>query len=266
MERILKVTDHLRVLHWNVHSWRDPQGGTNTSAVAELITETNPDVVSLVEVNETWGSPGHLRGAAERGGYSWLFVPTLELGNDHPRGGYGNALLTRLPILAVQQWQLLWPPRLYNGTEQSEPRSVVLARLKHREATFWVGALHLPAGDADARSHAVKRLRGLIEKLAEPWLICGDFNTPASSWASDDHTMTVSSEQPTFPAGEPTEPIDYCIASPGWNLDATVLTDSGSDHLPLSVRAVWVELRRHHADTPCGQARAYAAFVWCPRC
>ncbi len=227
---------HIRFVHWNVHSWRDPAGGGNVSAVAELIAETDPDVVSLVEVNEAWGSPGQLAETADRTGYSWVFVPALEFGDDQPSRGYGNALLTRLPVLAVQQWQLLWPPRLYDRTEASEPRSVVLARLRHPETTFWAGALHLPAQDEHARSDALTRLLGLIEQLAEPWLICGDFNTPASSWVSEDRTMTVSVEQPTFPAGQPTEPIDYCIASPGWNLDAAVLARGGSDHLPLSIR------------------------------
>jgi endonuclease/exonuclease/phosphatase family metal-dependent hydrolase len=240
-------TGHIRFLHWNVHSWRDTDGGTNTAAVAGLIAETDPDVVSLVEVNEAWGSPGRLKEVADRGGYSWLFVPVLEFGDEDPRTGYGNALLTRLPILAVQQWQLTWPPKLYVRTEASEPRSVVLTRLQLPEGTFWAGALHLPAGDRRARSNTLTRLRTLIAELDEPWLICGDFNTSASSWARNDHSVTVSGKQPTFPTGRPNKPIDYCIASPGWNLDATVLPHRGSDHLPLLVRAERVSLRRRRS-------------------
>ncbi len=243
-ETSLAATLQVRALHWNVHSWSDPAGGANASAVASLIAETDPDVVSLVEVNEAWGSPGQLAEVADRTGYSWIFVPTLEFGDDQPQRGYGNALLTRLPVLAVQQWRLLWPPRLYERTEPSEPRSVVLAKLGYPEVTFWAGALHLPAGDGQARSDALARLRGITEQLGEPWLICGDFNMPASAWVGGD---TASAELATFPAGEPTEPIDYCIASPGWNLDATVLARSGSDHLPLSVRAERASLRRRRS-------------------
>jgi endonuclease/exonuclease/phosphatase family metal-dependent hydrolase len=41
----------------------------------------------------------------------------------------------------------------------------------------------------------------------------------------------------TYPADHPTEPIDYCIASPGICLDATALLAAGSDHLPQLVTA-----------------------------
>ena len=47
----------LRMLHWNIHSWRDASGAPNHAAVAAVIRRTAPDVVSLVEVQESWGIP-----------------------------------------------------------------------------------------------------------------------------------------------------------------------------------------------------------------
>jgi hypothetical protein len=47
----------VRVLHWNIHSWRDESGAPNTGAVIELISRTKPHAVSLVEVDETWSAP-----------------------------------------------------------------------------------------------------------------------------------------------------------------------------------------------------------------
>lgn len=41
----------------------------------------------------------------------------------------------------------------------------------------------------------------------------------------------------TYPASQPVEPIDYCIASPGIRLSAEVLSAAGSDHLPQLVAA-----------------------------
>jgi endonuclease/exonuclease/phosphatase family metal-dependent hydrolase len=41
----------------------------------------------------------------------------------------------------------------------------------------------------------------------------------------------------TYPASAPAEPIDYCIASPGFQLDAEVLDSAASDHLPLLISA-----------------------------
>lgn len=224
----------LRVLHWNIHSWRDPDGGTNTAVTAELIARTAPDVVMLAEADEPWGSPGSLRDVANRCGYSWLFIPAFEFGDGQPAGGFGNALLTTLPIRAVHQWQLLWPPRLYDGSEPSEPRSAMVALLGSSGGPVWTGITHMPRADARARDAALRRLRNLTGALDEPWLICGDFNTPPESWGAPG---VVSPALKTYPADDPSEAIDYCVASPGFTLNAEVLPVAGSDHLPLLITA-----------------------------
>lgn len=142
--------DELSILHWNVHSWRDEAGRPNHDAVLRLIGQTSPDMVSLVEVSEPWGSPAALRDLARAGGYTWIFFPAMEFGRDAPDRGYGNALLTRVPVLAAAQWRLTWPPRLYDGTEPSESRSVILAEVPFGRGTAWIGSTHLPASDPAA--------------------------------------------------------------------------------------------------------------------
>ncbi len=71
----------------------------------------------------------------------------------------------------------------------------------------------------EARTDA-RRIAALTDGLTEPWLICGDFNTAASSWPGHDRAVVVSPAKPTYPAGEPAEPTDYCIASAAFRLDA----------------------------------------------
>jgi endonuclease/exonuclease/phosphatase family metal-dependent hydrolase len=229
----------LRVLHWNIHSWRDADYGSNLEAVGDVIGRTAPHVVSLTEVDERWGTAACLRELADRNGYSWLFAPSFEFGDGRPAGGFGNALLTTLPILAVQQWQLLWPPRLYDGTEPSEPRSATFARLEFLSEPLWIGTTHMPRADSQARADALERLVALTRGLSDRWLVCGDFNTPAASWLGDGHSFAVCPDPPkaTYPASQPAEPIDYCIASPGIRLNAEVLSALGSDHLPQIVIA-----------------------------
>ena len=107
---------------------------------------------------------GFTRQRAGRGGpvrYSWVFVPAFEFGDGQPAGGFGNVLLTTLPIRAVQQWQLLWPPRLYDGSEPSEPRSATVALLGSADGQVWAGITHLPRADVRARDAALSRLREL---------------------------------------------------------------------------------------------------------
>lgn len=227
--------DELRVLHWNIHSWRDTDGEPNPEAVVNLIRENRPHAVSLVEVDESWGMPSILAGVAAACGYSWTFGPSFEFGTDATAGGFGNALLTRIRLTAVQQWRLFSPARPYDGTEPSEPRSVALARLTFSGAPLWLGSTHLPANDPGDRRAAALRLQELTRRLTVPWIICGDFNATPSACFADDTTFVVSPDpvRPTYPAKHPTEPIDYFIAAPGTVLESVVLQADGSDHLPV---------------------------------
>jgi endonuclease/exonuclease/phosphatase family metal-dependent hydrolase len=97
----------------------------------------------------------------------------------------------------------------------------------------------LPRSDSRARANALRRLATLTQKLDGYWLVCGDFNTPASSWLDSNHSVVVCPEpaRPTYPANKPVEPIDYCVASPGLLVEGKVLPVGGSDHLPLLVFA-----------------------------
>lgn len=162
----------MKLLHWNIHMWRDGTGRDNHQAVRELIGAVSPDVVSLVEVDEPWGHPSILASLADELGYRWVFVPAFEYRSE---GGIGNALLVRGRLDAVQQWQLL-PARLYDGSEPSEPRAVVLGRVGNGQGTYWVGSTHLPRHDATLRAEASKRLARLLASLDAPWIVCGDFN------------------------------------------------------------------------------------------
>jgi endonuclease/exonuclease/phosphatase family metal-dependent hydrolase len=223
-------------LHWNVHSWRDESGRPNVAAVAGLIAGHDPDVVSLVEVNEPWAAPAALTEVA--GGHTWVFSPSVELGQGTPARGYGNALLCRPRLLAVQQWRLTWPQTVYDGTEPSETRSLALARISLPAAAVWVGSTHLPSSDPQARAAALHRLLEVTQHLDEPWVICGDFNAPPQDWLEPGQPVVVgpSPALPTCPASSPRVAIDYAIASPGVSLDARPLNVTGSDHLPVLVR------------------------------
>lgn len=230
--------NELRILHWNIHSWRDDAGEPNLNAVANLVRATDPHVVSLVEVDESWGTPSTLDELASRSGYASVFAPTFEFGEDAPAGGFGNALLSKLPILAVRQRQLVWPPRLYNGSEPSESRSVVFAKVQVVTGSIWVGSTHLPRSEEGTRVDATQRLVAITQELRDQWLLLGDFNMPASLWL-DTYPSLCSypmPAKPTHPTKEPVEPIDYCVAPRTLPVQAEVLPRAGSDHQPILVR------------------------------
>lgn len=235
--------DELRILHWNIHSWRDDTGASNLESVVKLVRATDPHVVSFVEVDEPWGHPSALDEVAGRCGYTSIFVPAFEYGNDSPTGGFGNALLSKLPILTIQQRQLVWPPRLYDGGEPSEQRTVVFAELQTVAEPVWIGSTHLPRSEAHTRTAAAWRLIEITQELKDQWLLLGDFNMPASDWLNAYPTLAAypTPAKPTYPTKKPVEPIDYCVAPQGLAVEAEVLSEAGSDHLPILVRC-WFDI------------------------
>ncbi|MGH4017190.1 MAG: endonuclease/exonuclease/phosphatase family protein [Pseudonocardiaceae bacterium] len=233
----LDQSDELRILHWNIHSWRDDNGQSNLEAVVNLVRATEPHVVSLVEVDEPWEQPSPLDEVATRCGYASIFVPAFEFGQDAPAGGFGNALLSKLPILAVRQRQLVWPLQLFDGSEPSEARSVVFAKFRAGAGHVWIGSTHLPRGEAGTRTDAARRLGGIVQELDGQWLLLGDFNMPASDWI-DAHSFLRAYPAPaeaTHPTKDPVEQIDYCVAPQTVSVQAEVLPEAGSDHLPIIV-------------------------------
>lgn len=229
--------DELRILHWNVHSWRDDAGASNADAVAELVRATDPHVVSLVEVDEVWAGPSALDELAAHTGYALIFIPAFEFGKDTPAGGFGNALLSKLPISTVRQRQLVWPPRLYDGTEPSESRSVVFAKFQAATGPVWIGSTHLPRTEPGTRAEALQGVLAITQELTEPWLVAGDFNTPASTWIDEYPTLWAHPQStPTYPTKAPSEPIDYCVVPQAVRVHAEVLSETGSDHLPILLR------------------------------
>ncbi len=229
----------LSVLHWNIHSWKDDRGQPNHHAVEGLIRDTRPDVVSLTEVSTAWGDGRPLSEIGERLGYRWVFVPALEYRGSPATEGYGNALLTRLPILGVQQWRVHSPER-YTNTEPTEPRAVALARVDVAGTPVWVGSTHLPASREDERATALARLADLLKQLDAPWLVCGDFNTAIKTWRDelpDGVTVVPRWRRATFPARHPLRAIDYALASPGLIARGHVVKKNGSDHRAVYVTA-----------------------------
>ncbi len=220
----------MKILHFNIHMWTDADGLSNADRIEALIEDELPDLVSLVEVDEPWGDPSTLTGIAERLGYHWAFVPAFEY---RCQGGFGNALLSRTPLCSVQQWQLL-SPRLYDGTEPSESRAVVLASVDVDGVQLTIGSTHLPRHESAMRNQAAGRLLDLMDRLPQPWVICGDFNQPPATWLADRHVVVPSPALATYPTKEPVEPIDYAILA-GLSLSAETLSSAASDHLPILI-------------------------------
>ncbi len=200
-------------------------------AVAEIIAETDSDVVAIQEVGRHWimGPKGDTTAwLAKRLGYkSMIFVPCLRLA-----GGaeYGHALLSKHRLVA---------PRVTDLPMQvDEPRRLLIARCEAPDGPLDIASTHLShIGDRDLQGPVLlEQARG----LSNPALILGDLNTPHADWLSELMQHFVDSDPNaslTFPAGSAERRIDFILGS-GVRFVKTEVLDSGdvSDHYPIVTR------------------------------
>src|SRR4030042_6969784 len=95
----------VRVMTYNLNNGFDTKGKLNIEEIAQVIENSNPDIVALQEVSRGWVINGGLDMVAwlsQRLHMPYVFVPTADQ-------FYGNAILSRYPILAYSKQDLPSP-------------------------------------------------------------------------------------------------------------------------------------------------------------
>lgn len=172
----------MKVLTYNIHGWRspDPAGAFNLDALVEVIGDAQADLIGLNEVFHPRPADGGtaLAHLAARLGMAFAFGPTLTAAESPTGIPYGNALLSRWPIVAHAAHRLAIGPE----RAASEARGLFETRLLSpagQPFTFYV--THL-----DHRSEAIRLAQWraasawLGRDRERPHLVVGDFNALAS--------------------------------------------------------------------------------------
>lgn len=226
----------ITVLTYNIYHGEDAQGGSNLDAVARVINRLKPDLVALQEVdNKTERAKGLdlTFELSRRTGMEGVFGQAMP----YSGGGYGEAVLTRLPILGARNH-----PLPYVG--EAEPRAAleITVPLANGESLRFVGTHLDHQEDPENRLMQARRLVELYADSTGPVILAGDLNaTPQSEpmalllaqWACACQARAES----TFPAAEPTRKIDYILYRPQdrWRIIETRVIDEtvASDHRPV---------------------------------
>jgi len=260
----------MKVLTYNVHGWLTPDGGaSNVDLLAAVVAATGADVVGLNEVFHpcsTAAGPA-LSVLAQRLNMSYAFAPALPAAtHDIP---YGNALLSRWPILAYASHHLA--PTVSYGRRglletrvalpAGQPFTIYVTHLDHRSesirleqwasANTWLlrdrGRPHLLMGDFNALAAADYAAPEAVERLSA-YQVAQGWPVPAFDLVGqvlkagyvDAFDRAGRGQRPTWPSAEPERRIDY-IFLPGVLADGLTrcacwddpLARSASDHLPV---------------------------------
>jgi endonuclease/exonuclease/phosphatase family metal-dependent hydrolase len=257
----------LRLVTFNIHHGVGDDGRHDLPRLARLLADADPDVLCLQEVDRHFGERSEhvdqalLLSRALHMELAW--APSID---QPPRAGqtgrrqYGNALLSRLPVLVSDVHPL---------PGSGEPRSALRTRLELDDGALWVTTTHLSSSSPADRAAQAGALAALHADPTEPAVVVGDLNADAGApelaalrerftdaWllaaTRSDQTGAFSLRRHhglTHPARRPRVRIDQVWVSPGVTVaDARVLDGSAtSDHHPLLVD---LELKDPLSPTP----------------
>lgn len=204
----------------------------NVAAVRRAITDQDPDVVILTEIDKHWLAQ----------------LISLEATHPHsiaePRSdNFGIAIFSKLPLTSAEIVPL----------GQIDVPSVV-ARFKIDAKLFYLVGTHLlpPVGFQNIRWQTEQReeLINLVNALSPPLLLVGDLNMTNWSAAFRDLLLRTNLRdasigrglQPTWPVQMPPLliPLDHCLYSKGVEILAVRIGPNvGSDHYPLTIDFVF---------------------------
>jgi len=154
----------VRVATWNVHGAVGLDRRCDPARIARVIGELDADVVALQEVWAARGRTADLCALLEdAAGARCVFVPTFD-----KRGQpFGNALLTRLPLLHDAVLDL--------AVGRREPRNAIDAVVDAGGSPLRFIATHLGLGSTERRVQFERLARGLRAQPT-PCVVLGDFN------------------------------------------------------------------------------------------
>jgi len=226
----------LTLVTYNIRGGRDDAGDADPVAIADELRMTDADIIALQEVDN--GLPrsdfaDQAKIIADKLQMNYVFAPAINF----LVGTYGNALLSRYPILSSTSVDL--PYHL-------EPRSLLQVEVDLGGEELTVFTTHLGL----KKSERIKQFEYLYDYLedytGEPVIFIGDFNTRA-----DDPLFTpvrTLLQDPLFKrkqrlltiSGKVTYgTIDHIFLSPHFNYVYAYAPSFGrSDHFPVSMRVV----------------------------
>jgi endonuclease/exonuclease/phosphatase family metal-dependent hydrolase len=219
----------LTIATYNIHGAIGCDGRFAPQRVADVLREISADVIALQEVPLGGSnSPNVLTLLQQATGFVAAEGPAC----DRPDRRYGNAVLSRYPILSVRTIDLSFGSR--------EPRGALDADVDCHGHLLRVVATHLGLRPAERRDQ-IRRLLQVFDTEEMPVILLGDINEwfvwgKSLRWLVS-HFQSVPAPK-TFPSRYPMFALDRIWIRPRHRLvhvevHATRLAQLASDHLPL---------------------------------
>ena len=235
-EKEAREDNTLRIMSYNIRNGRGLDNVSNIQRTADVINKVRPNVVAVQEVDSVTGRSGQtdiLRVLADK----TLMFPVYAPAINYDGGKYGIGMLSKEKPLSYRYLAL--PGR-------EEERALLIVEFEK----YIYCCTHLSLTGED-RLASLDIIRKEAAKANKPLFIAGDFNAHPDSEViqevQKDFVILTNTKQPTFPADEPTETIDYIAAyakdtTAFTRLSAYVVNEpAASDHRPIVAEIAFMQ-------------------------
>ncbi len=169
------VRHTIRVMTYNIHHGEGTDGKLDLERIAKLIRQQQADIVALQEVDrgvERTARRDLIVELAALTKMSYAFGKNI----DYQGGDYGNAILSRFPIVKQQNLH-------YKMLRPGEQRGLLQVVLKVEGKQLLLLNTHLDyRGDDAERLKNIDEIRQILEQYKSlPVILCGDFNDTPNS-------------------------------------------------------------------------------------
>jgi endonuclease/exonuclease/phosphatase family metal-dependent hydrolase len=234
----------LRIMTYNIHVGVGMDKKLDLKRIADVINRENPDLVGLQEVDrgvKRTEEKDEIAELAKLTRMDFSFAPNL----DYQGGQYGVAILSRHLIQKADHQK-------YENKRETERRGMLRVEVEIDGKKLNFVTTHLDYQFEDGRLFETEQLLRLLDGIAGPLIIAGDFNDEPKGSAYklmltrfEDAWIgrKTKGEGLTFPANQPVKRIDYIFTRATDRIrvkKAWVIDSLASDHLPLMAE---VEIR-----------------------
>lgn len=245
-----ELPEEIRVVTYNIHHGEGVDGQFDLKRIANRLLAVDPHIVALQEVDQGTRRASGVDQPAELAKLTNMEV-VYGRNIDYDGGGYGTAILTKLPVRKHEQVKL---KSFYESTaNHPEQRGVQVLELGDEDGP---GLLFLNTHfdyrpPDDERMAAAKTTNELVAKRGDELaILAGDLNAPPESRPIEElrkewKVAGLQSEAKpanalpllTFPSDKPNRWIDYIMMRPAdkWEVVEVRVLDEpvASDHRPL---------------------------------
>lgn len=225
----------------NIQHGRDfAKGVIDLALMAETIRKEDPDVVVMNEVygkGEGAAFVGQAEVIAEMIGYHAFFAPAIDITGHGP---YGNALLSKTPLIDAEVVAVPKAPRLYKGYYEDRCMAKAVTTVGDKKLTLLGIHFGLQPDEAELCAEVVCKA---VKESEYPVVLMGDFNlTPDSPLLDPIRALLTDTDSKfagecnfTFPTDKPEIKIDYIFVSPELTVLKTDIPQVvAADHLPVT--------------------------------